>query len=451
LIRYRRASEFSAAYTSGRLTPRDVVERFLVAWAASERSDPPLRAFIAVDEARLRAEADEATLRIRAGAARGPLDGILVAVKDAYDVAGYRTTGGTRVLGAAPATVDAAAVARLREAGALVAGKANLHELCAGPSGLNVHHGTARNPWDPMRETGGSSSGSGAAVASGLTPIALGSDTAGSIRIPASLCGVVGLKGTHGRVPTGGLVPLAPSMDNAGPLGASVEDVGAAFGVLQGAPLPVETAPSRPRLGICEPWWREADPEVALVAREAVARVGTVVEIDLPHVALSMAAGALILLVEAAQMNRALLDGRAPLQPSVRAQLEVGRGFRAAELRKAQQLRTLLALDFQRAFAEVDLIVTPTTAITAPLYRADAFSDGEADQTRAEQLIRFTTAANLAGLPALSVPCGLAAGLPVGLQLIGLARGEARLLAVGALVEQCVEAPGPHGKVDLLA
>jgi Asp-tRNA(Asn)/Glu-tRNA(Gln) amidotransferase A subunit family amidase len=447
--RLRRASDFAAAYAGGRTTPREVAERFLVAWAASEGRDPPLRVFISVDEARLRAEADAATARWRSGSPRSPLDGVLVAVKDAFDVAGTRTTGGTKVLGATPVTADAPAVARLREAGALVAGKANLHELCAGPSGVNVHHGVARNPWDPMRDPGGSSSGSGAAVAAGFTPLALGSDTLGSIRIPASLCGVAGLKGTFGRVPTDGVVPLARSLDHAGPLGASVGDLRLAWSLLTGSTVTDEKLP-RPRLGVCEAWWRDADPEVARVARAAVERVGEAVPIELPHVGLSPTAGSVILLVEAAEVNRRLLGGDAPLQTSVRVQLEMGRGLREAELRKAQQLRTLLARDFARALEQVDFVVSPTTAIVAPRFHEDAFSDGEADQSTIDKLILFTSAANLTGLPAASVPCGLASGLPVGLQLMGPARGEARLLAAAELVEHCVEFSVPVA-VDLLA
>jgi aspartyl-tRNA(Asn)/glutamyl-tRNA(Gln) amidotransferase subunit A len=301
-----------------------------------------------------------------------------------------------------------------------------------------------------MRDTGGSSSGSGAAVAAGLVPLALGSDTLGSIRIPASLCGVAGLKGTFGRVPTDGVLPLAPSLDHAGPLGAGVADLRLAWSLLTGAPLTDEKL-ARPRLGVCEAWWRDADPEVARVARAAVERIGEPVAIDLPHIGLSVAAGSVILLVEAARANQRLLDENAPLQTSVRVQLEMGRGLRDTELRKAQQLRTLLARDFARALEQVDFVVSPSTAIVAPRFHEDAFSDGEADQTTIDKLIAFTSAANLTGLPAASVPCGLASGLPVGLQLVGPARAEARLLAAAELVERCVEFPSAPAAVDLLA
>jgi aspartyl-tRNA(Asn)/glutamyl-tRNA(Gln) amidotransferase subunit A len=288
-------------------------------------------------------------------------------------------------------------------------------------------------------------------VASGLVPIALGTDTAGSIRIPASLCGVVGLKGTYGRVSTDGVVPLSWSMDHCGPLAASVEDARIAFGILAGAPLPAEPLAKRPRIGICDEWWRLADPEVARVSRAALDQIGDAVAIELPHIGLSVPAGSLILLVEAAAANRKLLDEDAPLQPSVRAQLEVGLAFRASELLKAQQVRTLLAQEFAHAFETVDLIATPSTAITAPPYQKDAFAAGETDQRKIDQLICFTTALNLAGLPAISVPCGLARGLPVGLQLVGPPRAEPRVIAAAALVEQCVEIPNPPGWLDLLA
>jgi aspartyl-tRNA(Asn)/glutamyl-tRNA(Gln) amidotransferase subunit A len=159
----------------------------------------------------------------------------------------------------------------------------------------------------------------------------------------------------------------------------------------------------------------------------------------------------MILLIEAASANRRLLEQDAPLQPSVRAQLEAGRGFYASELLRAQQVRTLVSNSFAAAFGSVDVIATPSTGIPAPLYRADAFSDGETDQATIDRLIAFTTAGNLAGIPAISVPCGLLRGLPVGLQLLGPPRAEARLLAVADLVEQCVEIPCPPAWFDLLA
>jgi Asp-tRNA(Asn)/Glu-tRNA(Gln) amidotransferase A subunit family amidase len=442
--------ELRAVYAAGRRTPRDVAEAFLAAAAAADRLDPPLRAFVSIDPADVRRQADESTRRLARGEARSPLEGVPVAVKDGYDVGGHPTRAGTRVLGREPAASDAPSVARLREAGALLVGKTNMHELAVHPSGLNVHHGVARNPHDPTRDTGGSSSGSGAAVASGLVPIALGTDSGGSVRIPASLCGIASLKGTFGRVPTSGIVPLTWSLDHAGPLAASVEDVRLAFGVLAGAPLEVRPLPTRLRVGVCDPWWSGADPAVAAVCRSALDRLGAeLVSIDLPHVGLAVAAGSCILLVEGAAAHARLLDGDA-LQPSVHASLEIGRGFTGVDFVKAQQVRTHLARDLAAAFGRCDVLATPTTAIAAPRYRPDAFQTGETDEARINALIHFTFAANLTGHPAASVPCGRVESLPIGLQLLAPHGQDALALAVAAAVERTTTLPTPRISFDLL-
>lgn len=449
---FRTAAALTAAYREGRATPRQVAERALNAAAAFDRREPAMRIFIALDAADVRAQADAATERWRAGRPLSPLDGVPIAIKDEYDVRGYGTTVGTSFLGKTPAQADALAVARLRQAGAILFGKTNMHEFGVAPSGINIHHGAARNPYDPARDTGGSSSGSGAAVASGLVPIALGNDGGGSIRVPAALCGVAGIKGTWDRVPTDGVPLLCWSLEHAGPLGATVEDVCACFGVITGEDVTLPPVPSPLRVGVCESWWEPADPAVSRAVRAALERVGaTIVPVTLPHVKYSVEVGGVTFIGEGAASVEPHLLADAPMAPSVRINFEVGRALPAATYVKAQRIRTLLARDFDRALETVDVIVTPTTVTTAPRYHEDAFESGELDEATVKAMVHFTFATNLTGLPSAQVPCGYdEAGLPIGMQIIGRHGEDLTTLAVAAAVEKVTERRLPSVWVDLL-
>ena len=219
------AVDFQRAYREQHITPTVVAERMLSRVKAEDAATPPLRAVVAQRADDVLAQAAESTARWAAGAPLGPLDGIPVGVKDELDQAGYPTTVGTAFMGSGPAAEDASVVARLRAAGAMLIGKLNMHEIGIGVTGINPHHGATRNPYDSDRITGGSSSGSAAAVAAGICPLSVGADGGGSIRIPAGLCGIVGLKATFGRVSEHGAAPLCWSVAHIGPMGASVYDV----------------------------------------------------------------------------------------------------------------------------------------------------------------------------------------------------------------------------------
>lgn len=249
---FRTIRDFGEAYRSGATTPAEVAERVIDALYTSDRSAQPLRAFISFNEEDIRAQAKAATARWRAGAPIGPLDGVPVGVKDELDQAGYPTTVGTRFLGrSGAAQQDATAVARLRAAGALLIGKCNMHEIGIGTTGLNPHHGPARNPYDLGRCTGGSSSGSAAAVAAGLCPVALGADGGGSVRLPAALCGVFGLKPTFGRVSESGAAPLCWSVAHIGPLAATAHDAALVQALIAGPdPRDPPLAPPTPTLSL---------------------------------------------------------------------------------------------------------------------------------------------------------------------------------------------------------
>lgn len=436
-FKFPTVADYEAAYRRRTTDPLLVAERALTAARTLDRMDPPMRTFIALDEADVRRQAEASAMRWAKGAPRSPLDGVPFAVKDEYDVAGYPSTCGTRFLGDKPAPADALTVARLRGAGAIVLGKSHMPEIGMLPSGINPWHGTARNPYDPARETGGSSSGSGAAVAMGLVPFALGSDGGGSIRIPAAMCGVVGIKGTFGRVPLDGVHDLYWSLEHGGPLAATVADALAAFAVVTDEKLALPDLPRPLRIGLCDRWWQWADGEVAAIARAAIERIvgGQLVDVDLPHVELSLPVGAATFAIEGAAAMDAHIEAGQPLSSATRILIETARATSAVTFVKAQRVRGLIVRDFEWAWENVDVIVTPTTAGTAPVYPEDAFS-GELDEDKINRAVAFTFAQNLTGMPAVSVPCGYDKdGMPVGLQIIAPHGEDLRALAVAAAVE----------------
>jgi Asp-tRNA(Asn)/Glu-tRNA(Gln) amidotransferase A subunit family amidase len=454
-VKRRTCGDFAEAYRTGRRSPREVAERALAFAAEVDRLALPLRPFAAIDPRDVRAQADAAALRWKRGVPRSPLDGVPVAIKDEYDVRGYPTTRGTAFLGATPATADALTVARLRDAGCVILGKTNLSELGVYPTGHNLRFGPARNPWDPTRDTGGSSSGSAVALAIGLCPIALGTDSGGSVRTPAALCGVPSLKPSWGRLPLDGVPQLDPSLEHLGPMAGTVDDLRLAFATLTGEDMPLPA--TRPlRVGMCASWWAHAAPEIDTICRAAVVRLcaagASEIALELPHIELANAAGTVTFLVEAARTLAPHLAASAPFSPAVRAGLEFGSAIPPELYYKAQRARTLIARDFAQAFTHADVILSPTTPIAAPRYHLDALSDGELNPARTDEMIRYAFPYNLTGLPAAQVPCGFtAAGLPVGLQ-IAAPRGQEQLaLAVAREVEHAAELRLPPVHVDLLA
>ena len=463
-------ADYAAAYGAGRATPEGVAERALAAIAESDRGDPPLRAFLSLAPAQVMADARAATVRWQAGRPLGPLDGVPLAVKDELDLAGQPTRVGTRFLGAVPAPEDAAAVARWRAAGGVILGKTNMHEIGIGVTGFNRHHGTPRNPSAPRHYTGGSSSGSAAAVAAGLCPLALGADAGGSIRIPAGLCGLVGLKPTYGRVSSVGAAPLAWSLDHYGPIAGSVRDAALGYALLSGVD-PRDPATRRQprvtldgleepsldglRLGVFSPWFDDADPAVVEVCRglvdQLVARGARVVEVELPGLA---AAALAHLLLVAGEMTAAMAaydrEHRRDFGLDVRTNLALGRSITASDYVKAQRVRTRIMATFRRALDMVDVVLTPTTGVTAPAIRADVLPDGESDLTTLLALMRFAFPANLTGLPAITFPAGYAAGLPVGMQAIGSPWSEHVLLRLARVAEPLMPRRRPEVCFDLL-
>lgn len=433
----RTARDLTDAYRSGRATPRDVVERALDAADALDRYMPPLRAFVHLDARDVRIQADASTRRWREERPLGPLDGVPIAIKDEIDVAGQPTTCGTAFLGRSPACADALAVARLRSAGAIIFGKTHMVELGMGPSGINVHHGTARNPHDPERDSGGSSSGSAVAVAAGVVPIALGTDSGGSLRIPGALCGVAAFKGSFDRVPLQGVATLFPSMAHVGPLGASVADLATTFAILTHEPsCELTSVPTPLRIGMSALRWSETRADVVLATRAALdglfTRGATEVPVDLPDPDLVMALGLVVLGGEAMTFAP-----RCALAPATTVTLDLARGITPSQRTLAHRTRARLTAELEKALEHVDVIIQPTTAITAPRYRRDALATGMIDEALTRELTATTLPACLAGLPAVQIPCGRGAdGMPVGLHVVGGHDRDALVLRVAAEIER---------------
>ena len=431
------------------VSPVEVVRAHLDRIAAV---DSKLRAFITVcaDSALESARAAEADLM--AGRVVGRLHGVPWAPKDLYATRGVRTTGGSKILADSVPSEDSTVVARLARAGAILLGKLNMHEFAYGPEGLNAHYGDARNPWsaDAHRITGGSSSGSGAAVAAGLAPGSLGSDTGGSIRIPASLCGITGLKPTYGRVSRAGVLPLAWSMDHVGPMTRSARDCALMLSVIAGYDPADPTTSVLPvpdygaaltgdvkglRVGLLRAHFTDpAAPDVR-AAVEATAKqleqAGAVVdEVNLTQMTHVATGSAAIVASEALAYHAPWMRSRPQdYQPDVRERLRLGAFVNGAHYVRAQQIRALVTREVDEALARRDVLLAPATPLVAPVLgeREAALGDGPSDVRAA--LLRCTRPFNFSGHPACAAPCGFTpGGLPIGLQVVGRPFDEATVL-----------------------
>lgn len=453
---FESAEVIRRAYEERRTDPVAVAKRSLDA-ARNEKG--ALHIFLAQDESLVLAQAEASAKRWAAGAPKGPLDGIPVAIKDELDLAPYPTTVGTRFLGRSPATEDATCVHRLREAGAVLLGKVNMHEIGINPNGANPHYGLVRNPYDRTRDTGGSSSGSAASVAAGFCPIAVGADGGGSIRIPASLCGVVGLKATFGRISEHGVAPLCWSVGHVGPIGATVYDVALAYAVMSGPDSADPNSLVQPpvtlaglgrtdlsglRVGVYRPWFEHAEPVIVAAADRAVEHLRSkgaeVVRIDLPGLDLTRVAHAVTILSE---MLTSMLEHQEHLPEMaahVRVSLAAARAFSSTDYVRAQRARAEVMTRMDRLFEEVDVIATPSTGVTAPLIPVTDDHESWSDLSTTVELMRFVFLQNLTGHPAISVPSGYdSLGLPIGFQLTGRHWEEALLLRLAAVVEANTE------------
>jgi aspartyl-tRNA(Asn)/glutamyl-tRNA(Gln) amidotransferase subunit A len=424
-----------------RLRAREVTihELTQAALDAAERST--LNAFVTITGEQALQRADELDAMLGQGIDLGPLHGIPVAHKDCIYTKGVRTTGGSKLLANFVPERDAEIVRRLHAEGMVMIGKSGLHEFTYGISNVNPHFGPVLNPHDATRVSGGSSGGSGAAVAAGIVPVATGTDTGGSIRIPASFCGCVGLKPTYGRVSREGVMALGPSQDHVGPLAATVADCAEMYGALAGVAAGNVGGGniSDIRIGVPENYfWDNLAPEVRFATRGAVqviAALGAQVrEVRVPDAAPLNEIGRLTLLCEAASTLLQYSARSEDFGDDVWALIERGRSIPAVEYLNAQRERELLTRDFAQLWTELDCLILPTTPMTA--FTIDAAADQRAEATR------LTRPFNLLGWPALSLPCGVSpTGLPIGIQLVAAPGGEDTLFRAGAALEAGVRIP----------
>ena len=452
--------ELSGELRAGRVSPLEATDACL---RRIEERDGRLNSFLTVCAESARAEARQRGEELAAGEYRGPLHGVPLALKDLFLTAGVRTTAGSQILRDSVPDRDAWVTRLLRNSGAVLLGKLHLNEFAFGATGENAHFGPVRNPCDPERLAGGSSGGSAAAVAAGLCYGALGTDTGGSIRSPASLCGIVGLKPTYGRVSRSGVVPLAWSLDHVGPMARTVTDTALLLEATAGYDPADSTSAQRPvpaysrlldggvkglRLGVPrELYWDPIDPGVAARARDGIRLLeqagAEIREVSLSSMEFAPAAQAPIICAEAAAYHRHYLRTRSEeYGRSVRMRLLQGLFVSSADYLDAQRARQLIRRELLDCLKEVDALVTPTVPIPAPRVGEDLSMAGGVSAPSQYYLVRNTFVFNLTGFPAVSVPCGLADGLPVGLQIAGRPWEEATVLRIARAVEEAAGGTG---------
>jgi aspartyl-tRNA(Asn)/glutamyl-tRNA(Gln) amidotransferase subunit A len=447
----------AAAIRARQVSPVEVTRECL---ARIERLDARLRAFITVDADGALRVARAREDDVMAGRPLGPLHGVPLAHKDLVHIPGLATSCGTRTPAYFTAERECTATARLAEAGAVTLGKLNMTELALGPFGTNTHHGDAQNPWKPGHITGGSSSGSGVAVATRMAFGALGTDTGGSIRLPAACCGVVGLKPTYGRVSRAGVMPLSWSLDHVGPLALTVRDAAMMLAVIAGHDPADATSSRQPvadyaarlgdpvrglRIGVPENhYFDDLHPEVASAAGGAGAVLESlgalVVPLRLPDpAAMTQRCNNAISRSEGASVHRRLIEKRPDeLQPDVRARIEPGLAVTAVEYLEAQRLRARFTREFLEAvFSRVDALVAPVVPEPAPALAEVKAGSVDEVVDRMARFTRLTRPWNTLGLPALSVPCGFSGdGRPLAIQIVGRPFAEATVLRLGHAYEQ---------------
>jgi len=437
------------------LSPVELTEAYLGRIAVL---DGKLRAYITVTADLARARAKTAEAEISAGHWRGPLHGVPVAIKDLLYTKGIRTTGGSKILADFVPDYDATVWKRLAAAGAVLLGKLNLHEFAYGISCTNPHWGTVRNPYDPQRIPGGSSGGSAAAIVAGMAGATIGTDTGGSIRVPAALCGCVGFKPTWSRVSRYGVIPLANTLDHVGPITRTVRDAAIVLGVIAGHD-PDDPTSSREavpdyaaalgkdiggtRIGVIRELNYGLSDEVTRsfnAALKQLAAMGVVVEeVSAPALESASIATTVVMLAEALEYHETWIRTRPQdYGADVRALLEMGMGVPATSYVRMQRSRAAILADTLKALEGRDVLVVPGSAIAAPrIGEATVRVDGGASIDTVQAIIRFTSPFDATGQPALAIPTGLSEqGLPLSMQIIGRPFDEAGVLRVADAYER---------------
>jgi aspartyl-tRNA(Asn)/glutamyl-tRNA(Gln) amidotransferase subunit A len=451
-------TEVAQAIAQKRFSSREVTKSCLDRIAQWQ---PRLNAFLAIEADEALAAADAADAALAKGSARGALHGVPLAHKDMYYDAGKIVTCGSKIRREFVATSTSTALQRLKDAGTIRLGSLQMVELAYGPTGHNTHYGAVHNPWGLDHITGGSSSGSGSAVAARLTFAALGSDTGGSIRMPAHFCGVTGLKTTYGRISRAGAMPLSQSLDTVGPLARTAKDCALLLGLMAGADPKDPTATAEPvpdymaatresitglTIGVPSAFYvDDLDPEVARILDETMAvlkREGAdIVQVELPDQRQLTAACQLVLAVEASAFHkRWLIERPQDYGPQVLMRLQNGLAIPGVSYLEAMRWRGPALAAFLAAVAGVDAVIAPVAPVAAPtLAESDVGNSPDAESV-IQRLTRFTRPINYLGLPSLAIPSGFTKnGLPVGMQLIGRSFDEAMLLRIGAAFQRATD------------
>jgi aspartyl-tRNA(Asn)/glutamyl-tRNA(Gln) amidotransferase subunit A len=447
----RTISDLAVALRGRRQTAEAVTTECL---ARIAERNPALNAFITVLADSALAQARDADKEISTGRYRGPLHGVPISLKDLFDVEGTPTTAASKVRRDHVARADATVVARLRAAGAVLIGKTNLHEFAFGTTNEDSAFGPARHPLDATRSPGGSSGGSAASVAAGMAYASIGTDTGGSVRIPAAACGLVGLKPGFAEIETDGVVPLSTTLDHVGPLCRSVDDVALVYDVVRGHE-PATPAPCPPRglrFGVPRPYFlAQLDPQVAQAFEQACARLtdaGVLLEdVEIPHASDIAPIYLHIVLAEAAALHAGTLDSRPDdYTPNVRIRLEMGRYVLAEDYVRAMRGRDVLTQEVDAALGDREALLLPSLAIPAPRIGTTMVKFGTAEEPIRNVMLRLTQLFNITGHAAMSLPCGTTSeGLPIGAQLVGgRMSGTGALLQVAAGVERLL-APANAG------
>jgi AtzE family amidohydrolase len=452
------AGDIADAVRAGRLSARAVAAAAL---ARIEALNPRFNAFTAVTAARAESEAAAVDAKRARGEDPGPLAGVPYAVKNLFDIAGLTTLAGAKIEAEKPpARADATAIARLKAAGAVLVGALNMDEYAYGFTTENAHYGPSRNPHDPARVAGGSSGGSAAAVAGGLVPLALGTDTNGSIRVPSSLCGIFGLKPTYGRLSRAGSTMFVASIDHIGPFARSVADLAACYDALQG-PDPRDPAcrdappePATPelgraaqglRIGVATGYFAPTGIDEAQAAlAQAAAALGARRAVDIPEAARARAAAFVITAAEGASQHLADLRRRAgDFDPATRDRFLAGALTPAAWVLQAQRFRRWFHGQVMALFRDVDIILAPATPISAPLIGQATMRVGGIEMAVRPNLGMFTQPLSFIGLPIVAVPVQRPGKLPIGVQVVAAPWREADALRAAHALEQAGVAAAP--------
>jgi aspartyl-tRNA(Asn)/glutamyl-tRNA(Gln) amidotransferase subunit A len=440
-LEYLSIGEAAAMVAAREVSPVELTEAAL---RRIDRYNPHGKFFVTVDTEGALKAARVAEAEILKSGPRSKLHGLPVSLKDNFKTAGMRTTAGSLILRDSVPAKNSEVARRLKDAGAVLLGKTNMHEFAYGITSENPHYGDVRNPWNLARISGGSSGGSAASVAAGMGFGSVGTDTGGSIRVPSSFCGVVGLKPTFGRVSVEGTIPLAKSFDHAGPIGRRVGDVSAMLNVIAGSHLETSSEGKVFRIGWPSNYYFDfLDDEVKLLLEQAAKcfkglGVG-VQEVKLPTLQEAMEVATRMSMAESTAWHEA--RGYYPQRQSmygedVRGRLAMGRDVSAVEYLRGFEVKEKLMGEFDRVFANVDAILTPATPAGAPVIGKTEIAIAGKTETLRTAIMRLNRPTNFTGHPSITVPCGFTSeGMPVGLQLIGAWWSEAKLLALAEMYE----------------